>query len=546
MFQILFSISIALLSFSCHEIQTPPLTVDQTVAIDKITLRDVPDGAPGVACGIIMDGKIVYTKIGGYANLEDSVLIDENSRFNIASNAKQYVAAMALELIDKGDLSLDDDIRKFYPDVYKGIDQPITISHLLTHSSGIRDVYDLWNLKGLTWWEHTFSNKDAIELISSQQDLNFVPGTDYMYSNSNYILLAEIIALVEGESFAEVSDAFFKKVGMNDTSFEVDYRNIKGPIANPYFNFNTWTGYEWKWNAVGDGNLFSTLKDQLKWEQIIQGYGGNALNERIIKLSQQPVKSSEITSYGYGIEFSDYRGYQQLFHHGGTGAWKATTTRFPTESVSIVTLSNSGKTDVAGQNLLIADILFSLDSDEKPYLIEPEEVGAFVSEEEILGIYLTESSYAFKYIRKDGELYLRRSGRNDILLQRESDNVFNEVNDPAFKQEFVKDEDGVLTVTAYYNTHGPFSLSKVEEDWEGFNFKSLEGSYLNGETDVRMNIEHKDESNYNVKIGEYETKGLLVNTEKMLVDGYNIIFGKMDDKIVVYLNGDRAKNIRFQ
>ena len=546
MFQILLFILLTQLGIHSDEICSSPLTNEQIIEIDKISLRDVPKGAPGIACGIVIDGQIVYTKYAGYARLEDSLLIDENSRFNIASNAKQFVAIMALELINQGKLSLEDDIRNFYPDFYPGINRPITIRNLLTHSSGIRDVYDLWNLKGMTWWEHSFSNNDVIMLLSNQKELNFIPGSQYSYSNSNYILLAEIIGKVEGELFSSLSDDFFNRLGMLDTSFEVDYENISQPIASPYFNFNTWTGYEWIWNAVGDGNLFSSMKDQLRWEQIIQGYVTDVLSKKIIKLSQLPIEGSEIKSYGYGLEISDYNDYQHLFHHGGTGAMKATLSRFPSESISIITLSNSGKTDVVDQNRKIANVLLSIDTDLKSYLTEPETVGDYVSEDEILGVYLTENEYAFNFVRKEDGLYLSRSGRNDVLLQRESDNTFNQVYDPAFKQEFVRNGEGVLLVTAYYNTHGPFTLRKVEVEWEDFDFNTLNGTYLNDEIDLELNINYINGTDYMINVGDYETKGMLLNRAKMLVDGYSLDIEIIQGDKTIYLNSDRAKRVRFK
>ena len=356
-------VAFSFLGSSCPSSKGSSLSTDQINKITEISVRDVPDGAPGIACGIVIDGEIVFEKYAGYANLEDSILIDASSRFNIASNAKQYVAILALQLIEEKRLNLEDDFRMYFEDLFPDIKDRITIRNLLTHTSGIRDVYNLWNLKGLTWWKHSFSNKEAIRLLAEQQDLNFIPGSKYLYSNSNYILLAQLIEKVHGKSFLEVSNDFFQSIGMNNTSFEPDHTKIKGPIASPYFNFNNWVGYDWIWNIVGDGNLFSTLKDQMIWEQVIQGYDADSNLRKIIKISQQPVVGSAIKSYGYGLELADYQGYSHAYHHGGTGAWKATVSRFPNEKISIITMSNSGKTDVVGQNRAIADVILDINSD---------------------------------------------------------------------------------------------------------------------------------------------------------------------------------------
>ena len=131
--------------------------------LDTIINPYVEGISPGIAVGIVQNGTVVYEKYIGYANLENEVKIDETTRFNIASNAKQFTALCVLKSIEEGKLNLDDDIRTFLPDLYKNNNSRITISNLLTHSSGIRDVYDLWALKGKTWWKLFIDNGDAID-----------------------------------------------------------------------------------------------------------------------------------------------------------------------------------------------------------------------------------------------------------------------------------------------------------------------------------------------------------------------------------------------
>lgn len=126
------------------------LTPTQILRLDSIASQDVPPGAPGIATGIIEKGKIVYQKVFGFADLSDSSLITTDTRFNIASNGKQFTALAILILIDERKLSLTDDIRKYLPGIYPNLSSGITIENLLNHTSGIRDVYDLWSLQGLT------------------------------------------------------------------------------------------------------------------------------------------------------------------------------------------------------------------------------------------------------------------------------------------------------------------------------------------------------------------------------------------------------------
>ena len=373
------------------------LTNEQQAQLDKIVSQDVPKGAPGVAAGIVKDGKIIYTKYTGYANLADSISIGKSSRFNIASNGKQFTAFAILTLEEKGKLSLEDDIRKYLPNLMKNIKAPIKIKHLLNHSSGLRGVYRLWSLQGYTWWEQKFDNADVMELLEKQQELNFEPGLKYSYTNSNYIVLTQIIEKVTGTSFVGYTDQIFKDLGMPNTSFVNDFTNIKGPIAKPYFNFDTWTTYDWTCNVHGDGNLFSTLEDQLQWEMILQTKKSDVFSKEILTKSQELIADTTIKNYGYGVEFAEHKNEKYRFHGGATGAWKAITARFDTGNFTVVTLTNTGKVDPMQQTLQMADIVLRKDPKKDDFPIVPAEIGAKVSVKDILGIYRTEGGYIMKF-----------------------------------------------------------------------------------------------------------------------------------------------------
>lgn len=528
-----------ILSLLFHTVLNAQLPATMIRQLDSIATQDVPKGAPGIATGIVKDGKIVYQKVAGFASLPDSLLITSRSRFNIASNGKQFTALAVLMLIDDKKLHLTDDIRKFLPGLYPGIKSPITIGHLLTHSSGIRDVYDLWSLQGITWWKQSFGNGDVIKLLEKQQDLNFPPGSKYLYSNSNYILLATIVEKVTGRSFIDFTNNMFRKLGMPNTSFEADAKNIRGPLARAYFNFGTWTTYNWIWNVYGDGNIFSTLEDQLRWEMILQTKG---FRVKGLGSSQNLVAGSAIKNYGYGLEFGTYKGMPYRFHEGATGAWKATVIRFPEKKVSIATMVNTGKATPNTQTRLMADVFFGIPNNASFWLTKPAAEGPLVKDEEIIGTYLTEDDFAFQFEQREGKLYLKRVGRNDVLLEREGANIFHQAYDPPFKQEFLRNAKGELTVTAYYTSHAPYTLTKVDANFHGFDFASLTGKYLNTETDVVISMQYSGGKSYAVQIGTDSTKGLLVTPKKMLVDNYVLEFAEG----VIFLSGDRIARVLFK
>ena len=522
-------------------------TPTQIQRLDSIATQDVPKGAPGIATGIVSNGKIVYEKVAGFANLSDSTLITKDTRFNIASNGKQFTALAILILIDEQKIKLTDDIRKYLPTIYPKLDAKITIENLLNHTSGIRDVYNLWSLQGLTWWKHSFRNQDVLELIEKQQELNFTPGSKYLYSNTNYILLAAIVEKVTGVSFVAYTNDIFKSLDMPKTSFEDDYTKIQGPLAKAYFNFDTWKTYKWIWNVYGDGNIFSTLADQLQWEQVLQGKVTSKIKKQILEKSQQLTDHSTINNYGFGLEFSTYKGLTYKFHEGATGAWKATVVRFPTKDMSIVTLTNTGKATPNTQTRQMADAVLNLKPVGSYLVTKPAKVGSFISVEDMIGIYLTENNFTFQFEKRDSNIFLKRLGRNDVKLEREAENIFHQTNDPAFKQEFKRNEKGEMTVTAYYTSHSPYSLTKAVSNSTGYNYQALNGKFINAETNVTIKIKYAGDKSYEVKAANQEkTKGLLISPTKLLVDNY--VFDIVDNggtPQTFLLSADRIKNVKF-
>jgi len=521
----------------------PALSPRLTRQLDSIALQDVPAKAPGIATAIIRDGKLLYEKYGGYADFADSSVIGPATRFNIASNAKQFTAIVILDLIDRRKIALKDDIRKFFPFLFTGINTSLTIEHLLTHTSGIRDVYDLWSLKGLTWWNHSFNNNDALDLLKKQEALNFTPGTQYLYSNSNYILLALLAEKISNTSFSHLTTSLFRKLGMFHTAFEDNYTIIKGPIARAYFNFNTWTTYKWIWNICGDGNLFTTLGDQIRWELILQGKIQTPFKKDLISRSQQLVNTTLTSQYGYGLEFGNYKGLPYTFHEGATGAWKATLMRFPDKKLAIITFTNTGKAIPSMQSRQMADCVLAIGNNTTTFTTQPAETGKYVSEENITGTYLTDNNFSFQFVLLNNMLYLKRSGRNDILLEREANNIFHQKNDPAFKQEFKLNQKGEMTVTAYYTTHAPYTLIRPNVSWEGFDKQKWNGRFSNKETEVELEIQWISEFEYSVKTGSKSYKAILVTPTKLLAGNYTF---QMEPDNSILFDADRIKKVVFR
>ncbi|MEM9051199.1 MAG: serine hydrolase domain-containing protein, partial [Bacteroidota bacterium] len=244
----------------------------QEVDLQSIVNSKSGEEDPAVFAGVVQDGEIIFKTIRGMANLEHQIKANENTRSNIASTAKQFTALMVLDLSQKGKLSLEDDIRKYYPNLYPDIKEEIKIRHLLNHTSGIRDYCDLLGLEGKAWWRRMgLDNDDVVDLIAEQKTLAFVSGTDYTYSNTGYNLLAEIIAKVTDKDFVEYSTQFFQELGMTQTAFPDDYMQVIPNMASPYSDWGdgVFQKYPYATSTYGEGFLFTTLDDQLHYEQLL-------------------------------------------------------------------------------------------------------------------------------------------------------------------------------------------------------------------------------------------------------------------------------------
>ena len=527
-------------------LQAVQAQVDSTLSrkLDAIALQDVPPGAPGIVTGIVQDGKVIYQQAAGIADLTDSTLIGPDTRFNIASNGKQFTALAVLLLADQGRLKLDADIHQILPGSLPHITQRITVQDLLTHRSGIRDVYDLLGIQGITWWRRTLDNRQIDSILRRQRELNQAPGTLYQYSNSNYLLLAEIVARVSGKTFRAFTDSMFQALGMSATAFEDHHEAIRGPVARPYFNFGNWQGYAWVWDAVGDGNLFSSLRDMLHWESLVQHPERSPFPAQVIAQSQQLPPG--LSAYGYGLEFGTYRGEAYRFHEGATGAWKATVIRFPGHQLSMVTATNSGKTIPSMQTRQMADLFLPAVQAAPKATPKP---GSYIDMETLEGVYQNADGFYFRFQRRKDDFWLIREGRNDVRLVRLAGNIFCQANDSAFQQAFQEVADGSVSVTAYHWSHEPYTLVKPAiASWD-IRPALLEGVYANAETGVTLQIrEIRDKSAVSI-LGSDTASVIFARPDRLLGGGYQLDWKRpVDGRPLpeLFLQMNRVRNLRFK
>ncbi len=330
---------LALLFASRASAQIPSQEIPKKV--DAVFAAYEKPGSPGCALGVIRDGMLIHARGYGLANLEHSVLITGTTVFDIGSTSKQFTATAILLLAQQGKLSLDDDIRKHIPElpVYS---RPITIRHLLHHTSGLRDYLTLMALAGIDF-DGVTGDADALRLITRQKALNFTPGDERLYSNSGYFLLSVIVKRVSGESLREfAAENVFGPLGMTSTHFHDNHAEIVPQRAAGYaprreggFRIDM-SGFE----QTGDGAVYTTIEDLLLWDHNFYEpkVGGRKLLEQLHTTGV--LNSGEKLTYAAGLVVSQYRGLKMVSHGGAWAGYRADLLRFPEQRFSVICLCN--------------------------------------------------------------------------------------------------------------------------------------------------------------------------------------------------------------
>jgi CubicO group peptidase (beta-lactamase class C family) len=330
---------------------------DRHAQVDAIFAPWNSDATPGCAVGVARDGTPDYVRGYGMSNLEYGVAITPRSVFHVASISKQFTAFSIGLLAQEGKLSLDDDIRKYLPEM-PDYDKTITIANLIHHTDGLREQGQLLSLAG--WRDDDLSTEaDILWTLTRQRRLNFDPGTEIVYGNAAYTLLAVIVRRASGQSLRAFADQrVFKPLGMADTYFRDDHTEVTPGRASAY---SARAGGGWSINVpnfdhYGSTNLLTTVGDLLKWEQnLIDGrVGGKAL----IAWMQTSGALNDGTEIGYGggLRLDRYRGLRVTSHNGADNGFRAEAALFPDQGLAIVALCNGAAITPTELTRKVADL----------------------------------------------------------------------------------------------------------------------------------------------------------------------------------------------
>lgn len=309
----------------------PAHAQDVTGEIDRM-FSWATQGSPGCGAGVSRNGEVLVNRVYGMADLERGVALTPETPFDVGSVTKQFVAASILLLVDEGRISLSDDVRRYIPEL-PDYGHTITIDHLLTHTSGVRD----W-----TWLSSvTGARETALTLIVRQRGLDFAPGEEWSYSNSGYVLLREVVARVSGQPLSEfMRTRLFEPLGMRSTRYAADARQVPNAALAYEKEGERWRPDMRLGNARGGGGVFSTAGDLLIWNDALTG---NRLGAFVSEKIQEPARlnNGRRLDYARGLFLDD--GGDIVWHAGDAAGYNAILARLPKQGVSLALLCNAGE-----------------------------------------------------------------------------------------------------------------------------------------------------------------------------------------------------------
>lgn len=551
-----------LIAASCGA-QTAPNSPEKPEAkVDALFQKMDTTVSPGCALSVIRDHKIVYERGYGMADLDHNIPITPTSVFHVASMSKQFTAASILLLAQDGKLSLDDPVRNYIPEL-PDFGTLITIRELMHHTSGLRDQWELLGLSGWRYSHDLITDADVLYVVSHQRELNFPPNTQFLYSNTGYTLLAQIVARVSGQSFRKfTTQRIFAPLGMKNTHFRDDFQEIVKNMAYGYGGSgDTYRLSVTNFDTVGATSLLTTVEDLALWDENF--YNPRVGGTSLVQQQQERGKLNDGTELDYasGLAIGKYRGLKTVGHSGADGGYRSDMIRFPDQHLSVACLCNLASANPSDLAKKVSEVYLSSEmqpaeaarpDDPKPFALTAEQMQAKA------GIYVNvkDPDDLVRWVMKGGKLEAGNVGEDwTYAVKPVSENQFQlgdaervvvtflQAKPESPKQLTIKQPDGKLETFTVVPAFAPTPAQLAE----------YAGIYSSREIDPLYEVKVKSDPDGKSRLVLHWLKNDPENLEPVIRDFFIADVGKIrfmrDSKGAIsgfLLSTGRVNDLRFE
>ncbi len=480
-----------------------PLATQPAARVKQYMTPYTGKTVPGAAVAVVKDDKIIFEEAYGMANLTYNIPFNVSTPTNIGSTSKQFTAFAILLLEDKGLLSLDDDIRKYFPEI-PDFKQKVTIRHLLTHTSGYREFLNTLAMTGRDL-SSPLDSEMLLRILQNQPELQNEPGAEWNYNNTGFALMAQLVEKITDVPFPEwMKENVFNPLNMNNTLVRADQNQLV-PGRSQGYNFSERGEYQEVndlGGAMGAGGMYSTLEDLVKW--VVNLGDPKVGNKKIIEQMTTPfiLNDGDTTNYGLGLFIDDYKGLKQIHHGGADVAHRSMLMYFPEIDGAVITQSNfSGFAGNSAQK--IADTFFETHIEKEKEkstsgATAEGEIANFDYEVEkfdpLTGRYELEVAPGFilTFKREGDKITGTGTGQPEFELIPVSDSVFK-ILEVDVRVTFHMEKDGsVKTLTLHQN--GDHLAKRITWDPKPEELSEFPGNYYSKEIQTMFVISLKEEN----------------------------------------------------
>jgi CubicO group peptidase (beta-lactamase class C family) len=336
--------------------RAPITAADAHARVDAIFSPFRASGSPGCAVGVTRAGHLLLTGAYGRADIERDVPIAADTVFEAGSVSKQFTAAAVILLAQRGRLSIDDDVREYLPEIPR-LGSRITIGHLLSHTSGLRDWGAVLEAAGRPRGTRVYSPADVLAVVGRQRSLNFEPGAEHLYNNTGYSLLPLLVERVSGVSFVEFTRRhLFEPLGMRDTQWRDDFERVVDRRAIAYKADDDGFLVDMpRENVIGHAGLLTTIGDLLIWNEALDA---GRLGRSLARELERPTRltSGRSIAYARGLVNSQHRGVNEISHSGATSGYRSFVARYPDDRLAVAVLCNAAGINAPQLARQVADL----------------------------------------------------------------------------------------------------------------------------------------------------------------------------------------------